>query len=577
MHKYTRSLIAILCLSLPFSFAGFAPVRADDKQSAPDAGAKPKLVVLVVFDQMRADYLTRWYDQFGTGGFRRLLDEGAWFDNCNYPYALTLTGPGHASFLTGCSADRHGIIGNEWYERGVGEVYCATTNRYENVPSDAAGTSRKKTGGGSPERLLAPTVGDVLKNATAGKGRVIAISYKDRAAILPGGHHPDGAYWTDSNTGRFVTSTYCRETLPEWVREFNDNRLVDSWFARTWERFRPDLDYVKLSGPDDVVGEGSGVKQGRTFPHPMNAGLTKPGKNYYEAVVTSPYGNELVLAFAKQAIVAEHLGEDDVPDLLTVSFSSNDYIGHAWGPDSQEVMDVTLRSDLIVKQLLEYLDEHVGKGRYLVAMSADHGVCPLPEIAKATIPDACRVDLPGLLSGAEKALDEAFPAKNPDKTRWFESTANISFVLNRAKLAARGLKQEDVEQALVNWLKKHKDILTAYTRADLMQPANADDAIGRRSRKSFNPQRSGDVSVVFKPYHLSTTYLTGTTHGTPHEYDTHVPLVVYGANVIPGRRHDPVTPQAIAAIFSHALEIAPPAMAEAPLPEKLLTKSVRKE
>ena len=572
MQKHFRSQLSLLVLSLPVVLASFLPARADDKQSAPASDAKPKLVVLVVFDQMRADYLTRWYDQFGKGGLRRLLDEGAWFDNCNYPYALTLTGPGHASFLTGCSADRHGIIGNEWYERGVGEVYCATTNRYENVPSNASGTAKKGTGAGSPDRLLAPTVGDVLKTTTAGKGRVIAVSYKDRAAILPGGHHPDGAYWMDSNTGRFVTSTYCRETLPDWVREFNDGRMVESWFDKPWERLRPDLDYVKLSGPDDVVGEGTGVKQGRTFPHPMNGGLTKPGKNYYEAVVTSPFGNELVLAFAKKAIVAEHLGEDEIPDLLSVSFSCNDYIGHAWGPDSQEVMDVTLRSDLIVKELLEYLDEHVGKGRYLLAMSADHGVCPLPEVAKATHPDACRVDLPGLLSGVEKALNTAFPASGQDKSRWIESSANISFVLNRAKIASRGLTEEEVQQALVKWLKQHKDILTAYTRAELMQPANPDDAIGRRSRKSFNAQRSGDVTVVFKPYHLSTPFLTGTTHGTPHDYDTHVPLVVYGANVIPGKRHDAVTPQAIAAIFSHGLGNAPPAMAEAPLPEKLLAK-----
>ncbi|HEV8061203.1 MAG TPA: alkaline phosphatase family protein [Gemmataceae bacterium] len=570
MHKLFRFWAFVVAFSLLATSAGQLPAQADDGQPEPASSAKPKLVVLVVFDQMRADYLARWYDQFGEGGFRRMLEHGAWFDNCNYPYALTLTGPGHASFLTGCSGDRHGIIGNEWYERGTGEVYCATTSRYENVPSDASGTSRKISGGGSPERLLAPTVGDVLKSSTAGKGRVIAISYKDRAAILPGGHTPDGAYWVDSGTGRFVTSTYCRETLPDWVRQFNDSRLIDSWFDRPWERLRPDLDYVKLSGPDDVVGEGSGVKQGRTFPHPMNGGLSKPGRSYYEAVVTSPFGNDLVLAFAKKAIMAEHLGEDEIPDLLSVSFSSNDYIGHSWGPDSQEVMDVTLRSDLIVKQLLEFLDEHVGKGRYLVAMSADHGVCPLPEVAKATHPGAVRVDVAGLISGAEKALDSAFGAGTQGKARWIESAANISFVLNRNKIAARGLTQDAVEKVLVGWLKKHKDVLTAYTHAELLQPAAPDDPIGQRSRKSFNAQRSADISVVFKPYHLASPYLTGTTHGAPHEYDTHVPLVVYGASVIPGRRHDAVTPQAITAIFSHALGIKPPAMAEAPLPEKLL-------
>jgi hypothetical protein len=545
---------------------------AHDKQTAAPTENKPKLVVLIVFDQMRADYLTRCYDLFGKGGFRRLLDEGAWFDNCHYPYALTLTGPGHASFLTGCSADRHGIIGNEWYERGVGEVYCATGNRYQNVPSDASGTSKKNLGAGSPDRLLAPTVGDVLKEETKGKGRVIAVSFKDRSAILPGGHRPDGAYWVDGGTGRFVTSTYCRSALPEWVREFNNERLVDSWFNKPWERLRPDLDYVKLSGPDDVHGEGDGYSQGRIFPHPTNGGLTRPGPKYYEALVTSPFGNELVLAFAKKAIVAEHLGEDEIPDLLSVSFSSNDYIGHAWGPDSQEVLDVTLRSDVIVKELLEFLDAKVGKGRYLVALSADHGVCPLPEVARARIPDAVRVDVKGLVAGAEKALDQAFGASQKGESPWVESSLNVSFVLNRNKIAARGLTSEAVEKALVAWLKTHKDILIAYTHAELMEPAAKDDPVGQRSRKSFNAKVSGDVSVVFKPYHLSSPFATGTTHGTPHEYDTHVPLLIYGANVIAGRRHDSVTPQAIAAIFSHALEIKPPEKAEAPLPEGLLAQ-----
>jgi hypothetical protein len=525
-----------------------------------------------VFDQMRADYLTRFHDQFGPGGFRRLMEHGAWFDNCHYPYALTLTGPGHASLLTGCSADRHGIIGNEWYERGTGEVYCATGPHYHNVPADGSGTSKKSALGGSPERLLAPTVGDVLKASTAGKGHVITISFKDRAAILPGGHHPDGAYWVDGTTGRFVTSSYCRDSLPGWVNEFNNKRLIDSWFNKAWERSRPDLDYVKLAGPDDVRGEGIGTKQGRTFPHPTNGGLSKPGKNYYTALETSPFGNELVLAFAKEAIEAEKLGADEVPDLLSISFSCNDYIGHAWGPDSQEVMDVTLRSDLVVKQLLDYLDEHVGKGQYVVALSADHGVCPLPEVARATVPDAVRVNVAGLLKNIEKALDEKFGADKNSKAGWIESAANISLTLNRQKIAAKGLNQQDVETFLADWLNKQDDVLVAYTRTDLLKPAAADDPIGQRSRKSFNAQRSADISVVYKPYHLATPYLTGTTHGTPHEYDTHVPLLVYGKNVIPGRRHDPVTPQAIAAIFSHALGIQPPAMIDAPLPEKLLGK-----
>src|SRR5262249_23628174 len=273
----------------------------------------PKLVVLVVFDQMRGDYLERWHDLFVVDGFRRLETEGTWFANCHYPYAVTQTGPGHASLLSGCSPDRHGIVSNSWYDRQqAAAVYCATSSRYERVPpaprSEPDMAEEKKlgekkdriefepvpTGFGAPVHMLAPTLGDVLKEATHGQGKVFGLSLKDRSTILPAGKKPDGCYWFDK--GQFVTSTYYRDRLHPWVGQLNEERVADQWFGQVWTKLRPDLNYTIYSGPDDVAGEGLGAGsiQGRVFPHPMN-GKKPIGKEYYDALAMSPFGNELLL------------------------------------------------------------------------------------------------------------------------------------------------------------------------------------------------------------------------------------------------------------------------------------------
>src|SRR5262245_54440688 len=314
--------------------------------------AKPRLAVVIVFDQMRGDYLVKWKDLFGPDGFRRLQTEGAWFTNCHYPYAMTATGPGHASILSGCSPDRHGIVANGWYDRDeAASVNCATAERYEQLPpspkfptapaeaevkSDEKKESdvweRKPKGVGAPLRMLAPTLGDAIKARTGGAGRVFGLSLKDRSAVLPAGARPDGCYWFDK--GLFVTSTYYRDRPHSWVSEFNTKRSCDRWFGKLWEKLQPSLDYAKLSGPDDAEGEGKGANQGRTFPHPMGIKTTL-GAEYYNALANSPFGNQMLLELAQRAIVEERLGQRDAPDLLVISFSSNDLVGHCWGPDSQ--------------------------------------------------------------------------------------------------------------------------------------------------------------------------------------------------------------------------------------------------
>lgn len=565
-----RRLAVLLFLGSLGLAVGSILTRADLGAAPAAEENRPRLAVLLIFDQLRADYLTRWHDLFGDDGFRRLEREGAWFQNCNYPYADTMTGAGHASLLSGCPPATHGIIDNEWYDRGAGAVVsCVASDRYQRVPPGPppAKGARNPTGV-SPDRMLAPTLGDALKEATGGEGRVVSLSLKDRSAVLPAGRHPDACYWFDPAGGTFVTSTYYRDRLEPWVEAFNRGKPADRWFGHDWMRLRPDLDYERLSGPDDQPGEGRGIFQGRVFPHPLTGGRSAPGGLYYQALYTSPFGNELLLDFVKHAVDGEQLGRHARPDLLCVSFSSNDPIGHVWGPDSQEVLDVTLRSDLVVRQLLACLDAHVGKGRYVLALTADHGVCPLPEVSRSKGRDAGRLPSTLLAVQAPDFLTATFGAGD-GKERWFESAAGPWIYLNQKLLAQRGLPSARVEKALAGWLKKQPGIQTAYTRTQLLAGVPGDDTLGQAVRRSFFPDRSGDVAIVLKPYWLFSSLFMQTTHGTPHPYDTHVPLLVLGPGVKPGVRPEPVPPLAAAAILAHGLGIKPPAKAEAGVPEDL--------
>ena len=546
------------------------------------AAAPPvKLAVLVVFDQLRGDYLTRWNDLFGADGFRRLEKDGAWFTNCRYPYAGTVTGAGHASLATGCSPWKHGIFNNDWYDREEGRsVYCATMSKYQRVPAPGAvvDTDNKPTKakeGGSPERLRAPTLADAFKEATAGQGRVVSLSFKDRGAVFTGGKKPDACYWLDPETGEAVTSNYYRDKLEDWVEEFNKEKGADRYFGKDWTRLRTDIDYEKFSGPDDAPGEALGYSNttmGRTFPHPMDGGLKEPGKAYYESLYCSPFGNELLLDFVKRAVDVEKLGTHDTPDLLCLSFSCTDPVGHVWGPDSQEVLDVTLRADRIVKGLLDHLDAKVGKGRYVLVLSADHGVCPLPEASVKQGREAKRI-LPSLLQqGAEDFLHTTFAKDDAVGAKAFEAMVDQYIYLNRAWLNGHKLEQGKVEEALARWLTEQPGVQGAYTRTQLTKDFPADDAIGQRMKRSFYSARGADVVVLVKPYNLLNARLTGTFHGSPHPYDTLVPLVVYGPGVHSGVRDDMVVPQAAVPILARALGVKPPPDAEAGVPEKLFVE-----
>jgi predicted AlkP superfamily pyrophosphatase or phosphodiesterase len=577
--RSTASLVLVLVL-----IAGTGAVAAlRTRPASPTDPPRPKLAVLVVFDQMRGDYPARWQHLYTAGGFRRLTTDGAWFTQCNYPYGVTTTGPGHASMLTGTCPDRHGIVNNNWNENGK-DIYCAASDRYRIYPAvtpaidPKTGKPAKPPLGGNPDKLLSETVADVLKRTHGDSCRVFGLSLKDRSAILPTGKNPDGAYWFD---GRFVTSSYYTEVVgrpfPDWVRLFANPNYADRWFGKDWSRFRPDLDYARWSADDETRGEGGG-KQGRGFPHPMTGGLNKPGKEYYDAVANSPYGNELLLTFAKECIGREHLGQHAAPDLLVISFSSNDLVGHTWGPDSQEVLDITLRTDAVIADLMRFLDARVGKDAYLLAVTADHGIGPLPEVSQARGRDARRVSRTVLQDRAERFLRDRFSdVELPAKTNWIEAFSFPWIYLNPKIVAKSGRSREVVNGTLARFLNSQADIGRAFSREELAAKVPPRDELHRLMKRSFIPSRCGDVCVVLRPLDLpgdlkanETLKLeTGTTHGSPYEYDTHVPLIVYGPGIRGGIRTEPVTPQATAAIFADYLRLPPPRHAEYPVPRTL--------
>jgi predicted AlkP superfamily pyrophosphatase or phosphodiesterase len=508
--------------------------------------ARPKLIVLVVFDQLRADYLTRWPDHFGDGGFRRLTNGGAYYTNCHYPYANTFTGPGHATMATGYTPDEHGIIDNEWHDQITGKmINCSTNDR----------------SCGSPERLLKPTFADALKTAANGCSKVVALSHKDRGACLLGGKHPDACYWFDTKSGTFVTSSYYRDGVHPWVASFNANKHADEMLTRTWSRFRPELDYTLFAGPDDVLAERPGIhrKQGRVFPHAFSRQVTEKDEAKFDELVCSPFANELLLQLAITATRALELGRDEHVDFLSVSFSANDIVGHCFGPDSQEAFDMTLHSDDILARLLNTLDHEVGKDNYLIALCSDHGVCPLPEVAQAKNINARRLDPSVIRSQAEAFLSQRFESDEGQAT-WIEAFEFPWIYLNQRTIRSRNLKEGEVASELALFLRRQDWAAGAYVRTELRKAQRDEPLLGAKLPigmmwRSFHPERSGDIGLVLKPYHLCMSKSEGTTHGSPYEYDTHVPLIFYGNGAKPGQLSGAVSPQLIGGIFAQAAGI----------------------
>ena len=527
-------------------------------------------MLLIVVDQFRYDYLERFGDLFGPNGFGRLLRDGASWTQSNYDHAPTYTAPGHATMMTGAYPAESGIIGNEWLDRATGK-------RVTSVSDDSAKLlgGNANDPGASPIRLLASTVGDELRLVTNDRSKVIGISLKDRSAILPAGRHANAAYWFSVASGTMVSSTYYFNQLPAWVTAFNATKPADKYFGAKWERLLPEDEYLKRAGPDDTPWEN--MKNSwppgdtNTFPHTITGGLTAPGRNFYTALDYSPFTNEMLVSFAQQAIINEQLGQDDDTDVLTVSFSANDYVGHRFGPYSQEVMDVTLRTDRDIATLLDFIDSKVGLANTLVAMTADHGVSPIPEQAVALGLGGGRVPFASILGKIQAAITARYnpQGKTPDPSaeyllrsgegtptrEWF---VNNNIYFNYDALKRDGVNVEEFSQVVVAAALTAPGIARAFSRLQLLRGATSiTDPIERRVMHGFFPARSGDVVLVPEPYRYLAETITA-THGSAYSYDTHVPTIIMGPGVNAGRYLEAASPADIAPTLSALLRITPP-------------------
>ena len=515
--------------------------RGPGRPGPASAGAKVKLVVGIVIDQFRYDYLTRFEDQFVEGGFRRFLTRGANFTDNNYLHTPTYTAPGHATFMSGATPALNGIIGNEWFDRETGrQVSSVSDGKVKQLGGRDGG------GGASPHRLLGSTLGDQLKLVTQGKAKVIGISLKDRSAILPAGKRPDGAYWFDGATGNFVSSTWYFPELPEWVKSFNRDQHTDRYFNQTWERLLPAEAYTR-SAADDTDYEG----KDHLFPHSLKGADAKPGAGFYGRFQASPFANDHLVNLAKAAIENENLGGDDVPDLLSVSFSSNDLVGHAFGPHSQEVQDITLRTDRSIAELMSYLDRRIGLQHVVFALTADHGVAPVPEQVKA-LGYGGRVSSSAISNAIEKTLDERYGDE-----KWILSTVNGNVYLDLALFAKRKIEVAEAEAAAAAAVIKVPGIAACYTRSQIISGQTPATKLAQSVVLGFHPERNGNLVILTEPFYL-VGGSSGTSHGTPYSYDTHVPLLLLGPGVRPGWYSQASSPADIAPTLAAILKLNPP-------------------
>ena len=480
---------------------------------------RPKLVVGLVVDQMRWDYLYRYYDKFGNDGFKRLLNQGYSLNNVHINYLPTYTAIGHTTIYTGSVPAIHGIAGNDWYDKIKGEnVYCTGDDAMKPV-----GTTSTKSGSHSPKNLWSTTITDELRIATNFQAKVVGVSLKDRASILPAGHNPTGAYWYDDTTGNFVTSSYYMNALPKWVNDFNNQKLGDDLVKNGWNTLLPIAQYTE-SSPDNSSWEGLlGSAKTPTFPY---NNLAADYKAKRDEIKYTPFGNTLTLGLATAAIKGEQLGADAITDFLAINLASPDYAGHKFGPNSIEVQDVYLRLDRDLADFFKYLDQNVGKDQYTIFLSADHGGAH----SKGFMDEH---KMPTGFYGEDnkdlnKALNEKF---NVDKL--ISKITNNQVYLDNQLMADNKLDSELVKQQLLDILNKDQSVLFAV---DMKKAASASipELIKIRIINGYNWQRTGDIQVIYRDSWLPTYAKTGTTHGAWNSYDSHIPLIFMGWGIKAG-------------------------------------------
>lgn len=522
--------------ALLFSFFGSLLFSQNDS---------PKLMVGIVVDQMCYEYLYRFRDHYTEGGFKRLMNEGTNCRTTHYNYVPTYTGPGHASIYTGTTPSNHGIVANDWLDR----VANSTVNCVEDQTVQTVGSDSKK-GMFSPARLKVNTITDQLKLERPAS-KVIAMSIKNRGAILPGGHLSDGTYWFDSKSGDFITSTFYKQELPQWVTDFNKKNLPEKSMKQVWNTFFPIERYVE-SGPDNSPYEH--LLPGKTepvFPYDLSKMSTK--ETAYDLFTCTPFANTFLTDFAIQALHAEKMGQNGATDMLCISYSSTDIIGHEFGPQSKEIQDTYIRLDRELERLLNELDNTLGKGNYTLFLTADHAVVPVPQLL---------VDKK--LAGGYVFLSEAVKQLKTDVTDTFGADLivaeeNLNIYLDRTLIRERGLKYDEVCRFVKEHIREWKGVKNVYTSGELQ--TSSGDKWFEMIRSGYHYKESGDVIFSLESGHLPKSKDTdkarkGTSHGSPYAYDTQVPLLFFGHSVPQQEVFRVVEITDIAPTIAHILDIS---------------------
>ncbi len=480
----------------------------------------PKIIVGIVVDQMRSDYLFRFEDQYGEGGFKRLMREGFYAANHQFSYMPTTTGPGHASVYTGTTPAVHGIAGNNWYDPMTKEgMYCAQDKSVKTVGAqDASGQM-------SPRNLRTSTITDELKVFSNYKSKVIGVSLKDRGAILPAGHIPDGAYWLSD--GNFITSSYYMDELPSWVEDFNDQDLVSDYLKEGWKTLLPIEQYTSSLPDDNPYESVMADEKGPVFPRSLKKlAKTNGGR---DIIKCTPFGNTLVMEFAKAAIESEALGEDEITDFLAVSFSSTDYMGHAYGPRAIETQDTYLRLDADIAVFLTYMDQKFGPNNYTVFLTADHGAS---EVGQYSVDR----NLPGgnLMADSLRTLAKAtLESIHPSGVKLIEKIEGNRVYWDRDKVKEAGLNLDELSSEFADALTYFPGIYAAYPTKIILW-GSATEFPMRNLKRGLYPSLAGDVVWILDSGVINYG-MTGTTHGSPWMYDNHVPLIMFGNGVKPGK------------------------------------------
>jgi len=493
-----------------------------EKSTDNSLSENPKLVVGIVVDQMKYQYLTKFWNHYSDKGFKRLVNNGFTAKSNYYGYAQTSTGPGHTTVATGTYPSIHGIIGNNWYDKiSKKSVYCVDDSRYETIGSDGDGGKK------SPNRLLTSTLSDENRIATNFKGKTIGVAIKDRGAILSSGFTANAAYWYEGGEeGKFITSSYYLDSMPDWVNTFNDSRIIDNYLI-DWDTFY-DISTYTESGPDDndfenpFKGEKSPI-----FPHKIKdiATNNSTGKISYSTLASTPFGNSLVADFSIEAIKGEELGLDNSTDFLMIDFSSTDYVGHQFGANSKEVQDTYIRLDKEIERLLNFLDQHVGSNEYTIFLTADHGATNAPGFLKEN-----KIAVNYFSSKKWKEYIELSSIKMFGTKKIIEGYSNEQLFLNHELISKLKLEVSDIKKKLIDKMQNYPGISNVYSSENIFN-YNEDHYL-RLLRNGYNKNMSGDIVYTLMP---NWTYpRKGSTHGTRFNHDTHVPLIFYGKGINKG-------------------------------------------